>query len=168
MEWVGGYAHNGRFFETLGSFKRMLSESDLLPNDATLVTVLSACARLGALDLGKWLHVYAESIRYKRNVYVGNALIDMYAKCGIIDNAFDVFTSMDKKYLINWKTIICGLAMHGRGADALNLFSQLKNCGGKPDAVTFVGILCSCTLLGLVEDGLLYFQSMVDDYSIVP
>ncbi|CAN6678853.1 unnamed protein product [Malus baccata var. baccata] len=165
---IGGYARNGRFFETLGSFKRMLSEGDFLPNDATLVTVLSACARLGALDLGKWLHVYAESIGYKRNVYVGNALIDMYAKCGIIDKALDVFTSMDKKDLISWNTIICGLAMHGCGADALNLFSQMKNCGGKPDAITFVAILCSCTHLGLVEDGLLYFQSMVDDYSIVP
>ncbi|CAL2232320.1 unnamed protein product [Prunus armeniaca] len=165
---IGGYARNGRFFQVLGSFERMLSEGDVLPNDATLVTVLSACARLGALDLGKWVHVYAESIGYKRNVFVGNALIDMYAKCGIIDNALDVFKSMDNKDLITWNTMICGLAMHGRGADALNLFRQMKNYGENPDGITFIGILCSCTHLGLVEDGLLYFQSMVDDYSIVP
>lgn len=165
---IGGYARNGRFFQVLGSFKRMLSEGDVLPNDATLVTVLSACARLGALDLGKWVHVYAENIGYKRNVFVGNALIDMYAKCGIIDNALDVFKSMDNKDLITWNTIICGLAMHGCGADALNVFRQMKNYGENPDGITFIGILCSCTHLGLVEDGLLYFQSMVDDYSIVP
>ncbi|GMN30628.1 hypothetical protein TIFTF001_050678 [Ficus carica] len=165
---VGGYAHNGCFFEVLGSFKRMLVEGDVPPNDATLVTVLSACARLGALDLGKWVHVYAESIGYKGNVYIGNALIDMYAKCGIIENALKVFNGMAVKDLITWNSIICGLAMHGRGVDALNLFHQMKNTGEKPDGITFIGILCACTHLGLVEDGLSYFQSMVDDYHIVP
>lgn len=54
---IGGYAHNGRFFEVLRCFKRMLIDGLVVPNDATLVTVLSACARLGALDLGKWVHV---------------------------------------------------------------------------------------------------------------
>ncbi|KAF3431878.1 hypothetical protein FNV43_RR26614 [Rhamnella rubrinervis] len=134
---IGGYARNGCFFEVLQSFKRMLIESDVLPNDATLVSVLSSCARLGALDLGKWVHVYAENIGYKRNVYVGNALIDI-------------------------------LAMHGRGTDALNLFGQMKSSGEKPDGITFIGILCACSHLGLVEDGFLYFHSMVDDYLIVP
>ncbi|XP_015883476.2 pentatricopeptide repeat-containing protein At1g08070, chloroplastic [Ziziphus jujuba] len=165
---IGGYARNGHFFEVLGSFKQMLTEGDVLPNDATLVTVLSACARLGALDLGKWVHVYAESIGYKRNVYVGNALIDMYAKCGLIDTAVGVFKSMDTKDLITWNSVICSLAMHGRGADALNLFFQMKNSGEKPDGITFIGILCACTHLGLVDDGFSYFQSMVDDYLIVP
>lgn len=167
---IGGYARNGRFIEVMGSFKRMLTEGDVLPNDVTLTTVLSTCARLGALDLGKWVHVYAENMEYKynRNVYVGNALIDMYAKCGVVDNAVDVFKNMDKKDLITWNTIICGLATHGRGGDALSLFSQMKNSRLKPDGITFIGILCSCTHLGLVEDGLSYFQSMVSDYSIMP
>lgn len=165
---MGGYARKGRFIAVLGSFKQMLTESKVLPNDATLTTVLSACARLGALDLGKWVHVYAENIGYKRNVYVGNALIDMYAKCGVVDNAVDVFKNMEMKDLITWNTIICGLATHGRGGDALKLFSQMKSCKLKPDGITFIGILCSCTHLGLVEDGLSYFQSMVSDYSIVP
>lgn len=165
---IGGYAHNGLFFEVLGSFKRMLSESDVPPNDATLVTVLSACARLGALDLGKWVHVYAESSGLKGNVYVGNALMDMYAKCGIIENAISVFRGMDTKDLISWNTLIGGLAMHSRGADALNLFFQMKNAGQKPDGITFIGILCACTHMGLVEDGFAYFQSMADDYLIMP
>lgn len=165
---IGGYAHNGCFFELVGSFKRMLVEGDVPPNDATLVNVLSACARLGALELGEWVHVYAESIGYKGNVYVGNALIDMYAKCGIMENSLNVFSSMDVKDLITWNSIIYGLAMHGRGVEALNLFSQMKNTGEKPDGITFIGVLCACTHLGLVEDGLSYFQSMVDEYQIVP
>ncbi|XP_022714801.1 pentatricopeptide repeat-containing protein At1g08070, chloroplastic-like [Durio zibethinus] len=165
---IGGYARNECFLEVLDAFKRMLIDGNVLPNDATLVTLLSACARLGALDLGKWVHVYAENNGYKGNVYVGNALIDLYAKCGLIKNAVDVFKSMDKKDLISWNTIIGGLAMHGRGADALYLFSQMKNGGVIPDGITFIGVLCACTHTGLVEDGISYFQSMVDDYSIEP
>ncbi|XP_057962706.1 pentatricopeptide repeat-containing protein At1g08070, chloroplastic [Malania oleifera] len=165
---IGGYCRYGQYFEVLGTFKRMLTECDVLPNDATLVTVLSACARLGAVDLGKWIHVYAESNGFKGNVYVGNALIDMYAKCGIIENAIDVFKSMDSKDLISWNSIIGGLAMHGRGADALRLFSLMRNGGVKPDGVTFIGLLCACTHMGLVEDGFSYFQSMVGDCAVVP
>lgn len=165
---IGGYANNGLFFEVLDAFKRMLTEGRVFPNDATIVTVLSACARLGALDFSKWVHVYAEYNGYKGNVCVGNALIDMYAKCGIIENAVDVFNSMDTKDLITWNTIISGLAMHGRGAGALSLFHEMKNAGEMPDGITFIGILCACTHMGLVEEGLSYFQSMAMDYSIVP
>ncbi|GAV89142.1 PPR domain-containing protein/PPR_2 domain-containing protein/PPR_3 domain-containing protein [Cephalotus follicularis] len=165
---IGGYARNGCFSEVLGAFKTMLVDGKVLPNDATLVTALSACARLGALDLGKWVHAYAESHGYKGNLYVGNALIDMYAKCGLIENALSVFHSMDKKDLISWNTIIGGLAMHGHGADALSLFSHMKNAGEKPDGITFIGILCACSHLGLVEEGYSYFNSMVKEYSIKP
>ncbi|XP_057477836.1 pentatricopeptide repeat-containing protein At1g08070, chloroplastic-like [Actinidia eriantha] len=165
---IGGYARNGRFFEVLRTFKRMLRESDVCPNDATLVTVLSACARLGALDMGKWVHVYAESNGYKENIFVSNALIDMYAKCGSIDDSIDVFNSLSTKDLISWNTIINGLAVHGRGADALSLFSQMKDSTENPDGITFIGVLCACSHMGLVEDGYSYFHSMTDEYSIMP
>ncbi|WCJ24512.1 Pentatricopeptide repeat (PPR) superfamily protein [Euphorbia peplus] len=165
---IGGYARNGHFSKVLSSFKSMLVEGTIDPNDATLVTVLSACARLGALNLGKWVHVFAQSNKYKGNVYVGNALIDMYAKCGHLENALNVFKSMEKKDLISWNTLIGALAIHGHGAAALNLFARMKNAGEKPDGITFVGVLCACSHMGLIEDGFLYFQSMSEDYSIVP
>ncbi|KAI3467082.1 hypothetical protein Pfo_023745 [Paulownia fortunei] len=165
---IGGYARNGRFIEVLGAFRRMLRETDVQPNDATLVNVLAACARLGALDFGKWVHIYAESNGYKGNVYVCNGLIDMYAKCGLVECAIDVFKSMDKKDLISWNTIINALAVHGHGADALSLFSKMKNTGEKPDGITFIGILCACSHMGLVKNGLDHFHSMTSEYSIEP
>ncbi|KAK7360647.1 hypothetical protein VNO77_02655 [Canavalia gladiata] len=165
---IGGYVRNGLFKDALESFKRMLVEAEAVPNNFTLLAVLPACSRLGDLDMGKWVHVYAESVGYKGNLFVGNALIDMYAKCGVIDNAVDVFNCLDVKDIITWNTIINGLAMHGRAADALSLFEQMKNAGERPDDITFVGILSACTHMGLVKDGFLYLQSMVDDYSIVP
>ncbi|KAF5745262.1 pentatricopeptide repeat-containing protein [Tripterygium wilfordii] len=165
---IGGYARSKRYFEVLNAFKRMLTAGDVVPNDATLVTVLSACARLGALDLGKWIHVYADNIGYRGNLFVGNALVDMYAKCGVVEHAVDMFKSMNEKDLISWNTIIRGLAMHGFGNDALVLFQEMKNIREKPDAITFLGVLCACTHMGCVEDGFMYFRSMVDDYLIAP
>ncbi|KAJ8758487.1 hypothetical protein K2173_000208 [Erythroxylum novogranatense] len=165
---IGGYANNGRFSQVLSTFKRMLVDGDVVPNHATLVSVLSTCARLGALDLGMWVHLYAEGFGYKTNVYVANALVDMYAKCGIIDKAVDVFQRMDEKDLISWNTIINGLAVHGRGADALSFFSQMLNAGENPDGITYIGVLSACSHMGLVQDGFSYFQMMADSHSIVP
>ncbi|KAK6921736.1 Pentatricopeptide repeat [Dillenia turbinata] len=138
---IGGYACNGRFSEVLSAFKWMLAESNVTPTDTTLVMVLIACARSGALDR---------------------------AKCGNLDAAVDVFMRMDMKDIISWNTVIGGLAINGRGADALSLFNQMTNAGEKPDGVTFVGILSTCAHIGLVQDGFSYFNSMLKDYGIMP
>ncbi|KAL1202381.1 Pentatricopeptide repeat-containing protein [Cardamine amara subsp. amara] len=163
------YAQNGRVSEVLDSFKRMVDEEKVVPNDATLTSVLSACAKLGALNFGKWVHKYGESLGYSKiNANVKNALIDMYAKCGAMEIAMEVFKSIERRDLISWNTIINGLAAHGHGTEALDLFREMKNCGIRPDNVTFVGVLCACTHMGLVEDGLAYFNSMFTDFSITP
>ncbi|KAG8366623.1 hypothetical protein BUALT_Bualt17G0099000 [Buddleja alternifolia] len=165
---IGGYAHNGRFVEAIDAFKRMLTETNVKPNDATLVNVLTSCARLGALDFGKWVHEYAESNGYKGNIYACNGLIDMYAKCGLVGCSIDVFKGMEKKDLISWNTIINALALHGDGAEALRLFSEMRISGEKPDGITFIGILCACSHMGLVKEGLDHFHSMSKNYSIEP
>lgn len=164
---ICAYAKLGRFFEVLTTFQRMLSEAEVLPDNATLVTVSLACARLGALDLGMWLHIYAQRIGYEGNIQVENALMDMYAKCGHIENAMYVFKGLVKRDLVSWNTIIGGLAMHGHASEALVLFDQMKNGRVQPDGVSFLGVLCACTHIGLVEEGLTYFQSMAD-YSVNP
>ncbi|KAG9439373.1 hypothetical protein H6P81_019538 [Aristolochia fimbriata] len=165
---IGGCARQGRFFQVLAVFKRMLMESEVQPNDTTLVMVLSSCARLGALDLGMWVQVYAESVGLKDNVYINNCLIDMYAKCGSIESSISVFNNMHCRDLITWNAIINGLAMHGRGTEALDIFNQMRCSGEKPDGITFVGVLCACTHAGLVKDGFTYFRLMSDHYMIVP
>ncbi|KAG6759628.1 hypothetical protein POTOM_036112 [Populus tomentosa] len=93
-------------------------------------------------------------------------VMDMYAKCGVVETAFDVFKSMDKKDLISWNTIIGGLAVHGYGADAFKLFSRTKSTGGNLDLITIIGILCASTHMGLGEDGLSYFKSMTDNIQL--
>ncbi|CAH9136270.1 unnamed protein product [Cuscuta epithymum] len=171
FSWNGlirGYAHNGHFVEVLCAFNRMLTVSEAQPNDVTLVNVLTACARLGALDMGKRVHSYAVSIGYKDNIYVGNGLVDMYAKCGVIENATDVFIRMEVKDLISWNTIINGVAVHGQAVAALMLFNQMRDACVRPDGITFIGVLCACSHMGLVSKGFDYFQLMVNEHSLVP
>ncbi|KAL5713550.1 hypothetical protein ACHQM5_015614 [Ranunculus cassubicifolius] len=165
---IAGYASKGSFSEVLRTFERMLVESDIRPNDVTLVYVLSACSRLGALALGKWVHIYVKNNALMGNVFVGNGLIDMYSKCGSIDAAVDVFNDMVSKDLITWNTMIGGLSTHGRGTDALKVFNQMMTIGEVPDGITFVGVISACSHMGLVEEGLSYFKLMTEDYSIVP
>ncbi|KAK9684826.1 hypothetical protein RND81_10G235500 [Saponaria officinalis] len=170
FSWNGllsAYAHTSRFFDVLTTFQQMLYEAGVLPNDVTLVTVLSACARLGALDLGRWLQVYAQRRGYGGNIYVENALVDLYAKCGEIESAIYVFNGMVRKDLISWNTLIGGLAMHGHASAALTFFDDMKNAGVKPDGVTFIGVLCACTHMGWIDKGLACFQSMAN-YSLIP
>ncbi|CAH8252189.1 unnamed protein product [Arabidopsis lyrata] len=143
FSWNGlikGYAQNGRVSEVLGSFKRMVDEGSVFPNDATLTLVLSACAKLGAFDFGKRVHKYGENLGYNKvDVNVKNALIDMYGKCGAIEIAMEVFKGIKRRDLISWNTMINGLAAHGHGTEALDLFHEMKNCGISPDKIEHCG-----------------------------
>ncbi|XP_042035370.1 pentatricopeptide repeat-containing protein At3g29230-like [Salvia splendens] len=165
---IGAYAQNGQFLEVLDAFKRMVKEANVQPNDATLVHVLAACAKLGDLDFGKMVHRLAEEYGYEGNVYVCNGLIDMYAKCGLVECAICVFEGVVEKDLITWNTVINALAVHGHGGEALRVFRKMRGCGEKPDAITFIGILSACSHMGFVRDGLAYFHSMTDEYAIQP
>lgn len=134
-----------------------------------MTSVLSACAKLGAFEFGKRVHKHGEGLGYdKVNVNFKNALVDMYAKCGAIEMAMEVFNGIQRRDLISWNTVINGLAAHGHGNEALDLFREMRACGVRPDKITFVGVLCACRHMGLVEDGLAYYSSMFTDFSITP
>lgn len=165
---IGAYANSRRFLQVLDAFNRMVKEINVQPNDVTLVHVLAACARLGDLDFGKRVHKYAQDNGYEGNVHVCNVLIDVYAKCGLVESAVDVFEGMEKKDLISWNTIINALAVHGHGGEALSIFTKMRNGGVKPDGITFIGILCACSHMRLVQEGLSYFHSMSKEYSVQP
>lgn len=167
-ELIGGYARHGRFSDVLNAFHRMLISSYIEPNDATLVAVLSSCSKLGALDWGRWIHLYAMNNEFKGSIYVGNGLVDMYAKCGCIQSAIRVFTSLRKRDVVTWNSMIGGLAMHGMGLEALDLFDQMVDGGERPDGITFVGVLSACVHMGLVKRGFACFGMMTQSYSIAP
>ncbi|KAJ6830949.1 pentatricopeptide repeat-containing protein-like [Iris pallida] len=166
---IDGYASCGLYKEAVDTFSRMRA-SGFGPDETTLVVVLSACSELGALDFGRQVHSNASSYVLDRSVSVSNSLIDMYAKCGAVDRALEVFEKMKARNTVSWNAMILGLAMHGHGEEALKLFGRMQECeeDQEPNDVTFVGVLCACSHGGLVEEGNRYFDSMQRDYGISP
>ncbi|KAM7527591.1 hypothetical protein LguiB_031001 [Lonicera macranthoides] len=164
---IAGYVHCREFGRALNVFQQMQAER-VKPTEVTMVSLLSACAHLGALDMGGWIHAYIKRNRYKIDVVLGNALIDMYCKCGSIEAALDVFHGLHVKNIFCWNSIIVGLGMHGYGKEAIDMFISMVKEGIKPDGVTFVGLLCACSHSGMITTGRRYFSQMHNIYGIEP
>lgn len=164
---IKGYARSSRPNEALALF-RELQASNLKPTDVTMLSALSSCALLGALDLGKWIHEYVKKNRFDRYVKVNTALIDMYAKCGSLEDAVSVFEDMSVKDTQAWSAMIVAYATHGNGSKALSMFEEMKKARIRPDEITFLGLLYACSHAGFVEEGCKYFYSMSERYGIVP
>ncbi|KAB5538531.1 hypothetical protein DKX38_016064 [Salix brachista] len=164
---ITGYARSSRPNEALSLF-RQLQARKLKPNDVTVLSVLSSCALLGALDLGKWIHEYVKKNGLDKYVKVNTALIDMYAKCGSLDDAISVFDSMSVRDTQAWSAMIVAHAMHGQGQNAMFIFEEMARAKVQPDEITFLGLLYACSHTGLVDEGFRYFYSMTEVYGIIP
>ncbi|KAL8119895.1 pentatricopeptide repeat-containing protein At2g29760, chloroplastic-like [Apium graveolens] len=164
---IAAYEQNKAGGDAIMLFRRMQTvgiEYDYI----TLVSVISACASIGALDTGKWVHDLVRCKGLETNVSITSALIDMYAKCGNINLARDVFDRLRKRSVVTWTSIIGACASHGYGEDAVLLFSKMKEEGIKPNIYTFTAVLTACRHAGFVEEGRKHFESMTRDYLIVP
>ncbi|KAF5456718.1 hypothetical protein F2P56_026165 [Juglans regia] len=164
---IGGYVRLGWSTDAIGLFRKMQMVG-VRPDEITMVLVLSACTDLGALELGKWVESYIEKERVQKNVELCNALIDMFAKCGDVDKALKLFRNMSERTIVSWTSVIGGLAMHGRGFEAVSLFEEMIGAGVAPDDVAFIGLLSACSHSGLVEKGRKHFDSMTKEFKIVP
>ncbi|KAJ6827978.1 putative pentatricopeptide repeat-containing protein [Iris pallida] len=164
---IGGYSSNGFPRKALDLFFRMQREN-MRPDRYTMVGVLSACARLGALELGDRASRFLDTREFFTNPVLGTALIDMYCKCGSIARAWDVFGAMEERDVVVWNAMITGLAMTGHRRVSFALFGQMEKLGVWPEGNTFVGLLCCCTHAGLVEDGKRYFDTMSRVYFLTP
>ncbi|XP_049351301.1 pentatricopeptide repeat-containing protein At3g62890-like [Solanum verrucosum] len=164
---ISGYAQHDHFSETLALFQEMLHE-DNKPDETTLVSVLSACTHLSALDQGKWIHTYIRKNGLKVNSILGTTLVDMYMKCGCVENALEVFNGMEEKGVSSWNALILGLAMNGQVERSLDMFQKMKECGVIPNEVTFVAVLGACRHMGLVDEGRSYFNAMTRHYNVEP
>lgn len=168
---ITGYSHAGYFQQALELFVQF-EGLGMKPDEVAVVAALSACARLGALELGRRIHhQYAgENWSCGPNRGFICAVVDMYAKCGSIGAALDVFskTSDDLKTTFLYNSIISGLAHHGLGEYAVTLFEEMVLLGLKPDNITFVALLCACGHCGLVDVGKKLFGSMLTVYGVNP
>ncbi|CAL9769852.1 unnamed protein product [Musa acuminata subsp. burmannicoides] len=164
---ITGYVQCGRYKSALSLFRDMLLEGQA-PNEVTMASILTSCAQAGALGQGRWIHGYVNRSKLESSTVVGTALVDMYAKCGCIDEAVMVFNGILQKDVYPWTALINGLAIHGYAYQCLDLFSRMVKDGVQPNEVTFIGVLSACSHSGLVEQGRYHFGSMFKDYSIRP
>ncbi|CAN8295357.1 unnamed protein product [Cochlearia groenlandica] len=162
---IKGYSYNKRYREAISVFYKM-TEQEIVPDEVTMSTVISACAHLGVLDIGKEVHMYTLQNGFVVDVFIGSALVDMYSKCGNLSRALVVFFNLLEKNLFCWSSIIEGLASHGYAQEALRMFAKMEMDSVRPNAVTFVSVLTACTHAGLVEEGRKIYRSMIHDYSI--
>ncbi|XXG53915.1 hypothetical protein AAC387_Pa03g1927 [Persea americana] len=164
---ISGYTQHDRFSETLALFNEM-QRKETRPDETTLVSVVSACAHLSALDQGKWVHAYIRKHGVHINVILGTTLVDMYMKSGCVENALEIFHTMEETGVSTWNAVIVGLAMNGLIEASLDKFSVMKNCGVMPNEITFMGVLGACRHVGLVEEGRRHFDSMKQIHKIQP
>lgn len=164
---ITGYVRNSRPNDALLMFLEMRSRF-LKPTDVTMLSVLSACALLGALDTGKWVHEYIKANGFDQYVKVNTTLIDMYSKCGSLDDAVSVFENMGFRDTQTWSAMIMAYAIHGHGHKAISLFEKMRREQVEPDEITLLGLLYACNHAGLVHESLTYLRSMRGKYGISP
>ncbi|KAK9076789.1 hypothetical protein SSX86_005123 [Deinandra increscens subsp. villosa] len=164
---ISGYAQNGVTDKAITLFQEM-QKLKIPPNPTTITSILSACAQLGALSLGKWVHDLASKANFESNVYVSTALIDMYAKCGSIEEARQVFDTITHKNPVTWNAMISGYGLHGHAHEALDVFNKMVDLEVPLTGVTFVSVLYACSHAGLIKQGEEVFYKMVQDHGFKP
>lgn len=163
---IGALVDESLFVEAIELFHLMQKEG-IAPDEATMVSIVSACGYLGALDSAKWTYNYIKKCGFDCDVRLCTALVDMFARCGDPESAMKVFNSMKEKDVSSWTAVIGAMAMEGNGKQALELFHEMLKTGIAPDEVAFTGVLTACSHAGLVEEGMRIFSSMME-YKVTP
>ncbi|CAA0828599.1 Putative pentatricopeptide repeat-containing protein - mitochondrial [Striga hermonthica] len=165
---IVGYVQHGDTEKAFTLFLNM-HEEGVRASEVTYSNLLRAAASMAALEAGVQIHAVAVKTMYAGEDVVCNALIDMYSKCGRIEDARLVFDSMgERRDIISWNSIVSAYGTHGLGAEALRIFESMRETDIMPNEMTFVAVLKACSNTGLLEQGQSYFASMREDYGIEP
>ncbi|CAI0438257.1 unnamed protein product [Linum tenue] len=123
----------------------MLRSDGNKPESVSLSRLFSLSATQPSLVSGKILHACAVKTGYENDVFVANSIITMYAKCGSLEDAHQIFNDINCHDLMSWNALISGYSLHGKGQRPLLLFEQMKAKGFTPDEITLLAILQACS-----------------------
>ena len=148
---VAGYVQQGQGYEALSCFKQMQSEC-IFPNAVTFVCLLKACGSIGILNIGEQIHseILSRGI-FDKEIAVGNALVDMYGKCGVPRKAHEVLEELPVRDVVTWSSLIGGYIRKGQAYEAFDCFEQMQREGVSPQAVTFIHILKACGITSAIK-----------------
>ncbi|KAL5547878.1 hypothetical protein UlMin_003109 [Ulmus minor] len=164
---MAAYSRGSDFKEVLCLFGQM-QEVGIKPNESVLVSVLTACAHLGAVTQGLWAHSYAKRNNLIANPILATALVDMYSKCGYVESALAVFEGISEKDAEAWNAMITGLSMNGNARKSLEFFNRMVLDGIQSTETTFVALLTACTHAKMVKEGLKLFDEMGRIHRVKP
>ncbi|CAH8386120.1 unnamed protein product [Eruca vesicaria subsp. sativa] len=164
---ISGYVQKGLHGDGLKLFTKMRG-ANLRADQSTFATVLRASASFASLSLGRQLHGFIIRSGNLENVFSGSGLVDMYAKCGSIKDAVQVFKEMPDRNGVSWNALISAYADNGDGEAAINAFERMIHSGLQPDSVSVLSVLTACSHSGFVEQGTEYFEAMSRIHGITP
>ncbi|KAK4256787.1 hypothetical protein QN277_006468 [Acacia crassicarpa] len=165
---ISRFARTGLYMDALNCLRGMILNKVKI-DSMTFPSVLNACGREGDLIKGKEVHgQIVRGFMFSADAAIGNALIDMYGKCGSLNYAETVFKTMTDVNLVTWTTMISCYGMHGKGEESLHLFKKMIDIGFNPNPVTLTSILASCSHSGLVDQGMQIFNSIHSEYGFEP
>ncbi|KAE8734605.1 Pentatricopeptide repeat-containing protein [Hibiscus syriacus] len=164
---IAACVQSGDFTFGLRMINQMRTEG-VMPDVATVLGILPMCSFFASKRQGKEIHGCILRFRFETDVPTGNALIEMYTKCGSVKDSVQVFDHMKGRDVVTWTAMISAYGMYGEGRKALRTFEDMKAAGVIPDHVAFVAIIYACSHSGLVEEGLACFDQMQRDYNLEP
>ncbi|KAG8085750.1 hypothetical protein GUJ93_ZPchr0010g11041 [Zizania palustris] len=141
-----GYAQGRMHWEVMALFFRMRAEG-ICPNPFTFASVLSAVASQGELDLGQRVHAQSVKFGCHSTVSMCNSLMNMYAKCGLVEEAKSVFYWMETRDMVSWNTLMAGLQLNECELEALKLFHESQISMGKLTQSTYATVIKLCANL---------------------
>ncbi|MCO5573672.1 hypothetical protein L7F22_027444 [Adiantum nelumboides] len=144
----------------------LMQQWGVLPNKVTYVSALEACVAKGSLFEGKNLHACICGGGFLSKVPVITALIDMYSKCGKLDDAWVIFAQAPSRDNLLWNFMISLYSQHGDVPKALKIFDLMAKEGVMADKVTFISTLTACSHCGLIEDGFYWLSTLLQDHCL--
>ncbi|KAF1002659.1 hypothetical protein AG4045_028062 [Apium graveolens] len=149
---ISGYCRIGEFGECIITFTSLRRNNVVLLNSFMYTSILQCCSAIADFSLGTQAHVDAIKRGLISYLHGESAMVTMYAKCGRLDYAYQVFESIDEPDVVAWTAIIAGCAYHGHASEALRFFRRMQACGVGPNFVTFIAVLTACSHSGLVRE----------------
>lgn len=162
-----GYAKAENLNEALDLFRQLRISCSRI-DGFVLSSIIGVFADYALVEQGRQMHAYTVKIPSGLETSVCNSIVDMYLKCGMIDEAERSFKKMTMRNLVSWTVMITGYANYGLGKEAIHLFDEMQLSGVEPDEVTYLAILSACSHCGLVKEGQEYLSRLYHDCRTEP
>ncbi|XP_010922365.1 pentatricopeptide repeat-containing protein At2g03880, mitochondrial isoform X1 [Elaeis guineensis] len=164
---IASKARHGHGEDALKLFMEMQHVGIAL-DQFSLTSGLAASTSLASLEEGQQLHCLTTKLGFDSDIHVINAAMDMYGKCGKMDDMLKLLPEPTERSQQSWNILISGHARHGSFGKAEDMFKQMLSVGRKPDYVTLVSLLSACNHAGLVDKGIGYYNAMTSKFGISP